>query len=154
MSEPVTWLVLEEFQKAVKLVQVSRGFHTDLGLGVVALEGDQLPEEVGEHTVILATDMPTDDGAASSIKTAMDVVIEFSVPVDADHAQRNAHRARADIVRAVIGLRRRIKDLPFKLNSIAIVGSRIGQPEDGAATVIAQVTARAGLTESLSPASP
>jgi hypothetical protein len=157
VSEPITWQALLQFQSAIKLIEISRGYHTDLGLGVVALEGDQLPEAEEAHTVILATELPAneDASATSVISGDMEVVIEFSVPFAAtENAQLLAHRARADVIRAVIGLKRRIREMPFRLNRIAITGSRIGQPEDGASVVIAQVTARAGLTESFAPASP
>ena len=83
------------------------------------------------------------------------IVIEVSVPFDVDDGpQRLAHRARSDLMRALVPLRKDIKTRPQGVNSFAITGSTVGQPDDGASVVLVQVTARAGLTESTSPASP
>lgn len=153
MSEPITWRMLEDVRDALALVQVSRGFRTDLGVGVIALEGEQLPEDDSPYTMILAETIVVDDtnSTRSTIKSDMDIVIEFAVPFAAtENAQLLAHRARADVIRALIPLRKDIKDRPLGVNSFQITGTAIQQPADGAAVIIAQVTARAGLSESQS----
>lgn len=157
MSDPVSWQLLEHVQAALKLVTVARGYFTDLGLAVVALEGDQLPEDDTPYTAVLATDLPIDEEAStrSTTRTDMEITVEFAVPFAADqNANRAAHRARADVIRALIPLRKNPKDRPLGVSNFQITGSTIGTPEGGAAVVIAQVTARAGLTESNQPASP
>lgn len=157
MSNPVTWQLLEHVRDALKLITAARGYSTDLGLHVVALEASQLPESDVPSTLVLGTDIPVNEDASTrtTTKSDMDIVIEFAVPFLIDeNAQLVAHRARADVIRALIPLRKNIKDRPLGVTSFAITGSRIGQPEDGASVVIAQVTARAGLVESQNPANP
>lgn len=157
MSNPLTWQVLEHVRDALKLITTARGYNTDIGLNTVALEASQLPEDAAPSTLVLATDIQVNEEAStrSTTKSEMDIVIEFAVPflID-DNAQLVAHRARADVMRALIPLRKTIKDRPLGVTSFEITGSRIGQPEDGASVVIAQVTARAGLVESQNPANP
>lgn len=157
MDEPITWQLLQHVQAALKLVTVERGFMTDIGLGPIALEAKQLPEDDEPYTLILARDIPVSEDTAtrSTLSSDADVVIEVAVPFDADeNAQRQAHRARLDVIRALLPLRKDIKDRPYGIRSFALTGSSIGTAEDGASVVIAQVTARAGLTESMNPASP
>ena len=157
MSEPITYQLLEEIKTALSLVQITRGFRTDLGLGPIALEVDQLPAEDVPYTLILGTSIDTSDEGStrSTIKSEMTIVIEFAVPIaTVNNAQLIAHRARHDVIRALIPLRKNIRDRPLGVLSFNITGSAIGQPEDGASIVIAQVTARAGLSESTSPATP
>lgn len=154
MSSPVTWQLLEHVRDALKLITVARGYSTDLGLGVVALEAAQLPEEGVPSTLIIGSEIPVNEEASTrtTTKSEMDIVIEFAVPFDNSDAQLVAHRARSDVMRALVPLRKHIKERPLCVTSFAITGSRIGQPEDGASVVIAQVTARAGLIESQTPA--
>lgn len=157
VTVPTTWQLLEHVRDALKLVQSSRGYLTDLGLDTVALEADQLPEDDAPYTLVLATDADINEDAStrSTLSSTMDIVIECAVPFAvASDAQLQAHRARFDVVRALIPLRKEIKARPRYVNSFAITGSRIGTPEGGAAVVIVQVTARAVLTETLLPANP
>lgn len=151
--------MLEHVENALKLVQVSRGFYTDIGLGVIAREREQTPEDaVTPCTVLLATEMPVDEqnSTSSQTRTDMEIVIEFSVPFSDNFrdAQRIAHRGRADVIRALMPLRKKLKERPAGVLNFEITGSGIDQPEPGSTTVIAQVTARAALSESLSPANP
>lgn len=157
MAEPITWQLLQHVQAALKLVTVERGFMTDIGLGVIALEADQLPEDAAPYTLILAgtIDVSEETATRSTLTSGADMVIEVAVPFDATAgAQLQAHRARLDVIRALLPLRKNIKDRPYGINSFELTGSSIGTAEDGASVVIAQVTARAGLTESMNPASP
>lgn len=151
MPEPLTWQVLEFVKAMVLQVTVANGFHTDLGAGVVTLEGDQVPDDSeAPHTLIVATEIPVTTAGPRTLKSDMDITIEFSVPFAVqESAERLAHRARADLVRV---LRDDFRNGPVGLNTLELTGARIGQPEDGAAVVVAQVTARAGLTETKPPA--
>ena len=154
---PTSWQVLQHVEAALKLITVARGFYTDLGTHVIALEPDQQPAGDVLHTVVIGTDLPVneDTSTRSHTRSDMDILIEVSVPFDADEGpQLLAHRARADLMRALVPLRKNIKDRPQGINSFSITGSVVGQPDDGASVVLVQVTARAGLTESTSPASP
>jgi hypothetical protein len=155
VSEPVTWQLLEHVRDAIKLIKVSRGFRTDIGNSVVALEASQLPEDDAPATLVLALDIPVNEESSTktTVSSDMDIVIEVTVPFSAhENAQLVAHRARADVIKALIPLRKELRERPRFIRNFQITGSSIGQPDDGASVVIAQVTARAGLTESQSPA--
>ncbi len=155
MSEPITWQMLEHVRDAIKLIRVSRGFRSDLGLGVVALEASQLPEDDTPAVFIIATDISVDEASATrtTLSSDMEIVIEAVVPFAShENAQLVAHRARSDVLKALIPLRKNIKERPEGVRTFIVTGTVIGQPDDGASVVIAQVTARAGLTESQSPA--
>ena len=154
---PTTWQVLQHVEAALKLITVARGFYTDLGSHDIALEPDQVPESEVLHTVVIGSDLPVteDTSTRSHTHSTMEILIEVSVPFEVDEGpQQLAHRARADVMRALVPLRKNIKDRPQGVNSFVITGSTVGQPDDGASVVLVQVTARAGLTESISPASP
>ena len=153
--EPVTWRMLEEVRAALLNVRRDGGYYTDLGLAPIALEGEQVPAGDAPYTVVLGTDIEVDDAASTrtTLKSALDIVIEFTLPVPlTENAQRLAHRARNDVLRALVPLRKDIKDRPLGVNAFQVIASAIQQPADGAATVVAQVVARAGLTETFLPA--
>lgn len=155
MSNPATWQLLEHVRDAIRRITPANGFTTEIGLGVVALEASQLPEEDTPSVLILARDIAIDEDKStrSALASSMSVLIECTVPFAVhENPQLAAHRARADVLRALIPLRRDIKDRPRGVSDFSLIGSLIGEPEDGAACVIAQVVARASLTETISPA--
>lgn len=157
MSEPITWRALEEVRNALLLIQVARGYYTDLGLHPVDLEIKQHDDtQLNTLVVGLNVDVDEENSTRSTVRSAMDVSIEFEVPyLTTESAQLLAHRARLDVLRALIPLRKNIKDRPQGITSFSITGSAIQQPEAGAASIIAQVTARVGLVESTTtPATP
>lgn len=147
MSEPVSWLALELIRTMVQGITVDAGYFTDLGAGTVTLDTGLQPDPGQTVTLIAATEITVDEAASGTrvTRAAMDVLIEFHVPYDvAENAELAAHRARADIVRA---LRAGTRGRDSGITRISITGSRIGSPEESAGVVIAQVTARVDLTE-------
>lgn len=156
VGDPITWRVLEDVRDALREIKLANGFYTEIGLAPIALEAEQVPERDTEpHTVILAMSIDIDESKSTRdiLKSEMDIVIEYTLPLSStDNAQRVAHRGRMDVLRALTRLRRDIKERPRGLNTFQITGTAIQQPEDGAATVVAQVVARAGLTENFNPA--
>ena len=155
ITSPVSWQLLEHVRDAVRLIQPSRGFLTDIGLHPVALEASQLPDEGELSTLILGTSIPINEenSTRSTVLSRMSVFIEVAVPfAEQDNAQQQAHRARYDLVRALIPLRKHIKERPKGVTDFAITGIEIGQPDDGAAVILVQVSARADLVESITPA--
>lgn len=154
MAEPVSWQALERVKSMLQGIAVAAGYFTDLGAGEITLDTAQKPVGAQFHTVVAAGDMPVDESASGNrfVKGEMEIVIEVSIPFEADEvAELLAHRARADVIRA---LRAGARGAATGITSLQITGSRIGPPDTGAAAVIAQVTARAGLTESMPPANP
>lgn len=155
ITSPLSWQLLEHVRDAIKLIQTSRGFLTDIGLHHVALEASQLPGDDQLSTLILGTSfsVPEDVPGSSKVKSQMALLIEVAVPfATEDNPQQQAHRVRFDLVRALLSLRKRIKDLPIRITDLTLTGSEIDQPDDGAAVILVQVLARAGLVESISPA--
>ena len=154
-ADPITWQLLVDVQNAIKLVQVSRHFYTDLGLGMIALEPMEVPEDDdAEFTLIVGTNIDVDDenSTRSMLASEMDVTIEYAIPFTNADAMKRAHRARNDLIRALIPLRKDIKDRPLCVRDFKITGTSITPPADGSSYVIAQVLVRAGLSESTKPA--
>lgn len=154
-ADPITWQLLEDIKSAIALVQVSRHFYTDLGLGIIALEPQQVPEADNvEFTLVLMTNVDFDEANSSRsvCTTNADIVIEYAVPFGNNDAMKRAHRARNDLIRALIPLRKDIKDRPLGIRNFEITGTSITPPADGSSYVIAQVLVRAGLSESTKPA--
>ncbi len=151
MVEPLTWLVLQHLNTLVRKITVANGYRTDIGNALVINDRSQIPESAAPFTLIVGTDTSFDEARQGRRTTGsdMDIVIELSLPYGTDNAELVAHRARADFITAAEGWQR---DAPVGFNNFTLSGARIGTPEDGSAIVIAQVSARAGLSETKSPA--
>ena len=133
-------------------ITVENGFYTDLGLSLIALDPRQKPEEGAIYTAIASSLFPTEDASSRTVRSTMEIVIETTLPFELDeNPELLAHRARADIVSVI---RNNFRNQAIGITSLVVTGSQLSQPEDGAAAVIAQVTARAGLTETQLPAKP
>ena len=153
-ASPTTWQALEHVRDAIKLVQVARGFYTDIGQGVIALEPKQVPEDDGvEFTMVLGLPADVDDTGTSrsTVASDMDAIIETAIPF-ADDAMSRAHRVRNDLMRALIPLRKSRRELPSCIRDFKVSGTTIALPDDGSAFVIVQVRARVGLIELTTPA--
>lgn len=141
----------------LQTVTQANGYRTDLGLGTVSTDpAEKASADSAMHTLISAEDFPPADPKASTrnIKNYdMTVTVEVFVPfADDQNAALMVHRARADVVRALSGDMQREEP---GVRLLEITGSSFDQgvSADGAAVAIAQVTARAGLTETYPPAS-
>lgn len=153
--DPISWVAIEFIAGRLRGVTQATGYRTDLGLGTVT-DNPAQHERAGTamHTLVSSgpiADKPEASGRRTKISD-MDVIIEVTVPFDSpDNPARLAHRARADVVRA---LGDGAASAAAGLRSIDITGSSfdIGVAADGAAVVIAQISARAGLAESTQPA--
>lgn len=151
--EPVSWAALELVKTRVAQITVARGYYSDIGAGLVTLDPRKdrtSPTQI--VTLISGTDVTENDGASGPRTSVsdMDLTIEAAIPYEvADNPALVAHRARADICRA---LREGVRDAALGLRSLKTTGSRVAFANDGSAVVIAQVTARAGLAETIPPA--
>lgn len=156
LREPVSWLAIELIEARLRAVTREAGYHTDLGVGTVSTDpAEKASADSAMHTLIDAgdfTEIPK--GSTRNIKNFdMAVTIEVFVPFSDDqNAALQAHRARADVVRALSGDMQR-NEAEVRVIEITGSGLGLGVSADGAAVVIAQVTARAGLTENNPPAS-
>lgn len=153
-ASPVSWAALELIQQRLAGITVARGYYTGIGSGVITLDPRTQRQDPAEIITLITSDAITDNEQASGTRTTvsdMDITIEVVIPFDvADNPAQIAHCARADLYRA---LRDGVRDAAVGLRSLKTTGSRFVIGNDGGAVVIAQVTARAGLAETIPPAS-
>lgn len=149
-TEPVSWVAIELVAARLSGVSRAAGYRTDLGLGSVSTDpAERVSADAVMHTLVSGegfTEKPEASGRRLKVSD-MDVTVEVFVPFsDSESAARLAHCARADVIRALSGGVTRAEE---GVRSLEITGSSfaLGATADGAAVVIAQVTARAGLAE-------
>lgn len=159
MADAASWLLLAALADQVRGITRAAGYMTDLGIGPVLLDDDTLDDDTA-GTVIEAGDITVTSSSPQQVSFDMDVVIEFSVPRAApaadtaptapfDHAgnaKQQVHRSLLDLVRA---LQIKPRELPKFVRTFEQTGARLvsGTDESGATFLVAQVTARAGLTQ-------
>lgn len=152
MAEPcATWELLEALAERVRGITRDAGFLTDLGLSPVVLDGEQL-DDSQPGTVIEAGLVSVTSASPGIVNYDVDIVVEFSVarpggaaPPEAAAKQR-LHMAVLDLASALLV---KPKDLPRWVRSFEQTGGQLDdvETESGAAFLVAQVTARAGLTQ-------
>jgi hypothetical protein len=153
MAEPLTWLAVEALKAMVASITIDAGYHTDLGLAPVYLDRSQNAEAAGAFTVIIANEIsPIEEKSGNKTLTStMDITAEYCLPVETiTNPELLAHRGRADLVRVFLT---DLRGQQPGLTKLQITGTRITSAvEPGSALVIAQVSARATLSESKTPA--
>ncbi len=139
----------------VRLISRAAGFFTDIGTGLILLDDEDAPERIGVAATAIVCDRITfTTGSRVQSSSDVGVTIEFSVPRREDEQRPNrlVHRARHDLVR-VLTLDPR--NLPLGLTKFELIDSQMAAVTDdaGHSSVVAQITARAGLTEIFQPVS-
>lgn len=155
MGEPVSWEVLLHVQAALGAIKAEDGFYTDIGTAPILVDATRLPADDQLHTFIYATDAEVNEGGSTKGATSFgqELVVETAVPFGVDdNPFLFAHRVRADLFRALVTLRKGIKERPLGVTTFELLAASIDPPEGGAAVILVQVLARASLTERLSPA--
>lgn len=151
--EPVSYAALELVKQRLQGITVARGYYTDIGLGVLSTDPRTQRKDPVEIITLITGEDITDNVPASGPRTTvsdMGLVIEVAIPFDVEeNPALVAHRARHDLYRA---LRDDVRDAAIGLRSLKTTGSHFTIGNDGSAVVIAQITARAGLAESIPPA--
>lgn len=152
--EPLTWLALQDVRALVESIRVDAGFHTDIGGGLILTDRSRLKlQGDAPVTLIVAGDLVDDPSASGNRTTAldMDVSVEVAVPFGLDNAELIAHRARADLVQV---FKTSLRDRTEGFRKFVVTGSSFSSDADeqGITFTLVQVTARAGLTETVSPA--
>lgn len=151
--EPVSWAALELVKERLSGVTKARGYYTDIGAGVITLDPREHREGEAEIFTLITGEDITDNAKASGPRTTvsdMAIVIEVVISFEIEeNPELIAHRARSDLYRA---LRDGVRDTAMGLRSVQTTGTRFSIENDGGAVVIAQVTARAGLAETIPPA--
>lgn len=154
MAEPLTWQALQSIGSLLAGIAVASGYYTDLGAAPRFFDRSQRIEgdDADPFVVILADEIATNERSSGSrtLTSDMSVTIEYAIPFAAANPELVAHRARADIVRR---LTTDLRGQQVGFTRITVTGSRItNAPESGSDLVIAQVQARASLSESIQPA--
>lgn len=151
MAEPVSWLTLESYREEVLKITPANGYLTAIGDGQIILDRAKLTLSDVPVTLITAGDIVPKEGAQGRgvMSSDMDISFEVAVPFDTENAELVAHRARADLIRMLLSAANRFV---AGRGSIVITGSAIDSDANaaGISFTLAQVTARAGLTETYS----
>jgi len=157
--EPLSWRALEALREALRGVTRSNGYHTDIGAGRIVLDDSEVDGDGTDEAVLLidASDLDGIAGGRGHNSAGMEITFEFVVPRTREvNAKLQAHRGCADLVRALtFKTSGRDTALPPGFRSFELTGGRLRgftDEDEGASFVIAQVTARAGLTHTQSPA--
>lgn len=152
VSEPLSWQALQDIGALLDAIAVDHGYHTDLGTAKRYFDRSQQYETDEPFVVILADDIKTREGSSGKrqLTSDMNIVVQYAIPFGVDNAELVAHRGRADIVRCLM-TNLRGKSLGF--TDLVVTGSSITDaPAAGSNLVIAQVEARASLSETPVPA--
>lgn len=157
--EPITWRALEALAGVVRGITTEAGYRTDLGLGKIVLDDEDVDGDDSEEAVtfIDAEDIDPSAGGKRYDSPTVEIRFEFVVPRRKGvNAKLLAHRGCADLFRALnFKTTGRDTNLPHGFASFELTGARLRgytDEEQAASFVIAQVSARAGLTELHSPA--
>lgn len=153
MSEPMTWQVIQAVRAMVAAITIANGFRTDLGAGAIFDDRGQLANHEADYVLITASDIDVDTAKVtrSSVPSTMQISIEYGVALEGQNASPEllAHRGRADLVGAILW---DLRGLLLGLRSLTLGATSIGASAEGSGFVIAQVQARAALSEPKLPA--
>lgn len=154
MAEPLAEVVLQWIADGLAAIQKADGYYTDIGLGLITTEPTQVPDSPISHVIVSETEIirKPDSSGRRLLATDMFFVVEFIVPKSAVGPTKLARRGRHDITRVLH--RPLTRSAPKGLNELVLEGTAklITDDERRSNYVIAQVTARAGLSESFLPA--
>lgn len=153
LKEPASWQLVEMLASRVRLVKEASGFYTDLGLGLILLDDDDAPAHIDQPaTAIVVERISGTNAGRAQVSSEVTVTIEFSVPRNEGEAQPNrlVHRARHDLMRV---LTFDARQMPLGVTKFEVLDSQLAEVTDdtGHSSVVAQITARAGLTETFQP---
>ena len=154
MAEPLTWTTILAIKAMLESIAGAPDWHTDLGVHPIHTDRAQQPDTNAPFTLVIADEITTNEEATGRSKRTVsgdiDVIIQFCIPAGNDSPELVAHRARADIARA---LGADLRGGASGIRSISVESARITDAVlAGTDLVIAQVLARASLTESITPA--
>lgn len=151
--EPLSWQLVEFLRERVRLILTDAGFLTDIGAGLIVIDDSELDEDQsGPATVISVQQLSRIGGGSAQVTSDASVTIEFEVPRESGEVNPRllVHRARYDLIRV---LTFNDKLLPKGITKFELLQSQMATLEDdaGHSAVVAQITARAGLTETFEP---
>lgn len=147
-EEPASWQLMEFVAARVRLIVGGAEYYTALGSGTIVTDDTVIPEDhQGPATVVVIDGIVPTSSSARHLTSSVELSVEYYVPRDDDpNSRRLVHRARRDLVKA---LTFHDRELPRCVTSFELTGSTMGDFESsqGAPFVLAQVTARAVLSE-------
>ena len=155
MAEPLTEQALQLIVTMIQQISVANGYFTNIGQGYITTEPTQRPADAATYAAVFETETAINAGASGNrtLASDMSVVVQVFVPKSVPNAKpaNLARRASADIVRA---LKAPLRDLVAGVRRIDLVDKQriTFDDEKFADFVIAQVSARVGLSESIPPA--
>lgn len=153
LAEPLSWQLVEFLRGRVGLIRESAGFRTSIGEGLIVVDDSEVDEDFeGPATLISVRQLSRSGGGSAQVTSEAAITIEFEVPRTSNVANPRllVHRARHDLIRA---LTFNVKALPKGITSFDLLETQMASLEDdaGHSAVVAQITARAGLTETFEP---
>ncbi|WP_459056899.1 hypothetical protein [Stenotrophomonas sp. PSU-St22] len=151
--EPLSWQLVEFLRDRVRLIRTSAGFLTDIGDGLIVIDDDEVSEQYSDAaTLISVHQLSRSGGGSAQVSSDTAITVEFEVPRGSgqENPRLLVHRARHDLIRA---LTFNTKLLPKGVTTFEILATQMETLEDdaGHSAVVAQITARAGLTETFEP---
>lgn len=156
MDEPLAELVLQHIVSMLQGITTAAGYFTDLGTGYITTEPTQkAPPNTTQYVVLSETEITVSNDTNKTVISEMQITIEIVVPcAGAGRKPANlARRGRADVVRAIKApLRAQVAGL--RSLNIDKTQRLVFDDERYANSVVAQVIARAGLAETITPATP
>lgn len=153
-SQPIEQVAIDTIVEMLAVITVAGGYYTDLALGLITSEPASIIDPTAAYVAVVETGAePMTDSQGRSLprRSWLNVVIEVCTPRTSQGAYRQSRRARADIVRV---LSEPLRTRPDGILSINFTGTqRIVDDDRRAANhIVAQVSARVGLSEPRSPA--
>lgn len=151
LSDPVSWQAVQFILLRLESVSLSAGYFSDLGCYARYDDRTQVDDRSPYVLVVARSFESAASGSGrGSASEEVELLIEFGVPRAPElFPERLIHRVRADIRRA---LAKTGRDAPVGVGAITIDGAALGDAPDGANLLIAQVSARAVLTDLFPPA--
>jgi hypothetical protein len=151
-DDPISWRLLLAIGERLERLRVANGALTDIGAdvrldaGQIDLMGLSAPA-----TWLWADDFNAGEGGTGRlVRTQMQITAVALIPGDSIDHMRLAHRARLDLRRAFADLG---EGLPTTANggnvNVTVGNTLIEQRPDGSPCIAVQLTAQAGLAESI-----
>lgn len=149
MAEPLTWQVVEALERRLSAIRIAAGWHTDIG-DTVLLDDSLVDEDAAPCVRVQMTDTAPSANSTARILayTASLTVVAYLVADGSRAAMREAHRVRADLLRALADTSR---DMPKTdiggTVSIVVERAQILTRPDGLSINAVQIDLTAGLSE-------
>jgi hypothetical protein len=152
VAEPLSWQTLDVIAAAMTVISIANGYHTDAGANVdreqLVIDSESTPTL---PRLAVVEDSWTPNASLSGAGSGDQLVlIEGAADAEAADAELAAHRLRADIVRAALGITRQAFSglTPGGVTKIEVTGERgITRRPDGMNVLVVQVRIKLACVE-------